>query len=676
MKLKFQTKLVVLFLALVILVSGWLTFQNLNATEKIFKNEMKEMGFTLAKSVDEKLKIANTFETVLDDLMAERILQACEAIDLLDINKLSNDKLIKLAPKLKVDGGIYIIGPDRKIVYSDIVDYVGWRYDEGHIMDPVFNGSERTYMEAIREDLISLEMKKFGGMKLSTNGYYVQIGVNASTITELKKAFNPQVLLDEVSKHKDVVYAVMMDTKGIAYAGSELMLSEAPYTDNITLNATQNGIEGAEFYKNNTLNIEAYDVQIPYYENDSLMGSIRIGITLDRMNKVLRENMIKSIISALITCIIGIIVVLLFIKLLLKPLKNLSNQLSSISKGDFTILQDPKLLIQKDDLGVIARSVNAMRESLSTLISTLKKDAMHVEDGSNHLSSIMSETSKAIEENAHAVEALAVSASDQAHETDKVTNAVESLGEKVDESLESIKIANDRVISVNKLSTNGEKIISNLAAITNQSIERTDEVSEGISEVEKTVKNMREFMGQIKSISEQTNLLALNASIEAARAGEAGKGFAVVADEIRKLAEETNNTTKQVEVIIEEISTKTAIAGEEIKAISSVTSEQKQTLQNTLNIFSEIQSSISELVGAMDNVVAVNDAVGDSKQTISSAIETLSALTENLSATCEQISASTEEQTASVVEINALADNNKNVSNELTQSISQFKTLN
>jgi len=673
MKMKFQTKLVLMVFVLVVVISSWLTFQNLNAVENMFKEEMKEIGFTLAESVDDKIKTSKLFETVLDDLMAERILQACEAVDLLSIDSMTNEKLIEIAPKLKVDGGIYVIGPDRKIAYSDVVDYVGWEYPADHAMNPVFNGSQQSYMEAIRGDLISGEMNKYGGIALSTPGYSVQIGVKATTIMELQRSFSPDNLLKEIEDHGDVEYACMIDTDGTVYAGTDSMIDENYIDDPLTKDVVQNGNRGASYYEDE--NIRAYDVQIPYYEGEELKGSICVGITLDRMEILLAKNAKTSLITTLLTCVIGIIIVLISIQILLKPLKKISLQLSEIAQGDFTVKQDPKLMNQNDELGMIAQSVHAMRMELSHLVSSLKQDAHRVEDGADQLSEIMNETSRAIEENAHAVEALAISASEQSHEADKVKMSADTLGQKVDQGQVSIDNANDRVVSVNQLSSDGESIVTELAKVTKESIVRTDAVSEGIQKVEETVHNMRDFTGRIRSISEQTNLLALNASIEAARAGEAGRGFAVVADEIRKLAEETNQTTEQVESIIEEITVKTAAAAEDIHAISQVTSQQRGTLQQTLDIFGRIQVSIKELVEAMDTVVDVNDAVGESKEVILGAVKILGELTESLSATCEQISAATEEQTASVEEVNALTDTNRNVASELAERVSRFKTI-
>jgi len=641
----------------------------------MFKAEMEEEGFLLARSVEKELANAKGFEEQVDQLMAERILQACEAVNLLPIETMTNKQLIELAPKLNVSGGIYVIGPDRKIVYSDVIDYVGWEYPADHVMSPVFKGTSKSYMEEVRGDLISGELNKYGGMALDNPGYYVQIGVKATVIVDIKRKFSADVLLKQLDEKDEITYALMIDSGGFGIAGTEDMKKEVAYDDAVTIDAVKNEKAGAAEYVDPDTGKKSYDVQIPYYEEGVHKGSIAIGLSLERMEETLAGHFIKSMIATVITCFVALLLGVFVIQRLLVPLKKLSDQLDNISQGDFTIEQDPKMLKQKDALGLIANAVQKMRLELSHLVTSLKTDANSVEDGAEQLSEIMSETSRAIEENAKAVEALAISASDQATEAEKVFTSAEQLGVKVDQGRESIEEANERVGTVNELSTKGETIVTELAEVTKDSISRTDAVSKGIKSVEETVRNMSEFMGHIRSISEQTNLLALNASIEAARAGDAGRGFAVVADEIRKLAEETNQTTEQVESIIGEITDKTNVAAKDIKEISDVTTHQRETLQQTLDIFERIKGSITELVGAMDQVVDVTDTVGESKETIISAVNVLSDLTENLSATCEEISASTEEQTAAVLEVNRLTETNSNLASDLTDRVRRFKTI-
>lgn len=673
MRLKFETKLILTVVLILFISSAWLTFQNIRATRALFLDEMKNEGYTLAAVVEQKLTAAKEFETVLDSLMADRILQACEAINLLPLSSLSNERLISLAPDLKADGGIYVIGPDRKIVYSDVVDYVGWEYPADHPMDPVFNGSQKTYMEAVRGDMISGELNKYGGMALDTPGYYIQIGIKATTIADNGKKFSADKLLAEVEANEDVLYALMLDTSGVAVAGTKEMLGQK-YEDPVTIGATQKGERGASFWEDKEKGIRAYDVQIPYYEGETLKGSLCVGISLERMDQALQKTLFSAVIAALLTGLVSAAIVMVVIRRLVSPLKALSKDLGSVSEGDFTGVQNPAILAQPDEIGFIARSAETMKAELRQLIGSLKRDVSEVEKGADQLSQIMNETSRSIEENARAVEALAISASRQAQEAAAAGKSAVLLGNKVDEGHASIERANRQVTEVYQLTGAGEKIVTELAAITTTSISQSGAVAEGIRHVEETVRNMKDFMGHIRSISEQTNLLALNASIEAARAGEAGRGFAVVADEIRKLAEETKTTTEQVETIIRLIGDSTAAAAGDIRQVSVGTESQRGTLHQTLDIFSQIQRAINDLVASMEDVVQVNSAVGDCKADILKAVAVLSDLAENLSATCEELSASTEQQTAAVQEVNALTETNREVAQELTESARKFKT--
>ncbi|MCX7922558.1 MAG: methyl-accepting chemotaxis protein [Clostridia bacterium] len=690
MKLKFQTKILIVTFLLIIATSAGLTIQSIIQVRKQMFSEMEAQGNEVAKSIIDKISISNQVASQIDKMMAEKILIASEGINEIPASEMSNDKIVNFIKKGTVDD-IFVIGPDRKIQFSNIADFIGWEYPKGHPMDPVFNKSSHSYMEAVRGDLISGKLLKYGGIALDS-GYFVQIGINASKIAEVKKQFSPGLLLQQMENKGDILKAYMVtkelipeeqkkknalekydDTKRIASINAELTGPDklVAYSDKAGLQVFETGIAISQRVTVN--NSEVLEMLIPYKNNEKTEGLIVLDISLKRMKTVIANYIARSLFETLLILIAALIIGLLVIKRLLKPLKVLNKQISLISTGDFTIKQDLKYVVSNDEFGEITRSIEKMRNDLGSTISKIKGISQEVETTANHLNSIMTETSRSVEENSKAMEALAASATQQAHESALVSKSVVEFSTSIEFGKNSISDANNQLHAVEQKNKESEKIILDLAQIINENIIKTRDVSLVISEVEGTVNVMQEFIQRIQSISSQTNLLALNASIEAARAGESGKGFAVVAEEIRKLAEETKDTTVQAEDIIKKISNKTNTSSNEIQSIIVISEKQKEALQSTLAVFEAIKSSVDTLANSMKSVVETINSVSAGKDTILSGINKLVDLTENLSATTEQVSASTEEQAAAILEINSFTEKNRDAVKYLDNEFMKFK---
>ncbi len=186
---------------------------------------------------------------------------------------------------------------------------------------------------------------------------------------------------------------------------------------------------------------------------------------------------------------------------------------------------------------------------------------------------------------------------------------------------------------------------SDVIAATNTDVEASMN-----SLMEKT-HSVQEIAAMIAGISEQTNLLSLNASIEAARAGEMGKGFAVVANEIRKLADQTKNSTDGINQIIDELNSHATLATSNVKKSIEATDQQEQLIKTASELFNSMKSNVKLLVDAIEVISGKLNDLSDANNNIVENISQISATTEEVSASSEEAAGISEENNKNVKDV-------------------------
>ena len=343
------------------------------------------------------------------------------------------------------------------------------------------------------------------------------------------------------------------------------------------------------------------------------------------MNSDLNRNIIIFGIIVLMAIVVSIVMTAMIERNIMNGFKEVSTSIDIMGKGDFNKEIPLALLNRKDDFGIIANTLNNMKESLKNLIINAKQStydsgvAVDAIGGNiDYLYKDIEEVSAVTQQLSAGMEECAATAQEMAASSQEINNASKSIAEKSEQgSLQAIEISK-RAKETKANVLNSQKRASAL------SDEIKEQVQQSIDEA-KVVSKIAILSEVIMEITEQTNLLSLNAAIEAARAGEAGKGFAIVAEEIGRLAEKSQEAVKDIQ--------KTTI--EVTGAVNNLASASNQMINFVKNDVFEDYHNFNNVAEKYENdSIFIENLITD----FSATAEELSATIENVIIAIEEVS--------------------------------------
>lgn len=357
-------------------------------------------------------------------------------------------------------------------------------------------------------------------------------------------------------------------------------------------------------------------------------------------------------------------------RMIVNPIKEMQSLMAAAEEGDFTV---NGVYRSKDEIGGLVTSFNNMIGGLRNMIQTVGETSDMVAASSEQLSASSEQNTKASEHIALTIQDLAEGSNHQLRSLEESTSIINEI---IDHTGKISDNANGMVESANetkKISVEGKRSIDEVMNQMNSINDNMNGLGNSIKGLSGRSHEIGKINEVITAIAEQTNLLALNAAIEAARAGEHGKGFAVVADEVRKLAEQSANSAKQITNLIQMIQNET---NETIESMESTTREVETGLDVALTAgksFEKIELSINEVVTKITDVTkAINELSSGSAQ-VGKSIQSVKEVAEEAAASNQNVSAATEEQLASMEEIETSSVNLTKMSEELQNVIQRFK---
>ncbi len=360
-------------------------------------------------------------------------------------------------------------------------------------------------------------------------------------------------------------------------------------------------------------------------------------------------------------------------RLIAKDIVNISHIIEEIGTLDLTLKNklDP-YVARRDEVGLIAKATLYLTETVSHTVGLIKEKNTDFIDTSDSLYSGVTVTKDAVENVEKAIGEISDSAVQQAGETQEATKSVLHLGEIIKRTMAETEQLNENAGNIRHTSDDMRNTVKALSTV-NRSTEKTiEDISAQILSTNEFAQKIKDSSQLIATIAEQTNLLSLNASIEAARAGEQGKGFAVVAGEIQKLAEQSNNSAKQIDSTISTLlceSDKTVFSMNETKKIIL---EQSRQLSHTEDMFMKIYQEFEIL---NQKVTAIYNFVKEMDKERLAVVEVV----QSLSLIAESNAAGTQETLASMDLVREMIKDTLDISqsliatyNEMEKSVSGF----
>lgn len=331
-----------------------------------------------------------------------------------------------------------------------------------------------------------------------------------------------------------------------------------------------------------------------------------------------------------------------------------------------------KLAEREDDVGEMVRTIEKSVTSIALVLEGIKKATGDLEAVSDDFQTIFGNMTDSMEQTGTAVEAIAGNTVAQSDDILDMKEKIEAISVSIDHISGNIEELAESAGNMRACNQSAEQIMNELISISEKSGIAIEDVRKQTDLTNQSAQQIRTATEIIAGISSQTNLLALNASIEAARAGEHGKGFAVVAEEIRTLADQSRESTEQINKVVNDLIANSNVSVEITEKVSEAFARQNEKIQDTEEIFKSLNREIEQVGDAIGGIGTEIEDLETHKGVIANSVTSLTESAERNTDSARVTMENVEEFRRVVDECNSVTERIVDVSDELVGYIKKF----
>ncbi|MBQ2829738.1 MAG: methyl-accepting chemotaxis protein [Oscillospiraceae bacterium] len=412
-----------------------------------------------------------------------------------------------------------------------------------------------------------------------------------------------------------------------------------------------------------------------YYVNDRADYILVITVDSDELLSAIDAINSKGLTGLGMAFVFSVVVIGILVSIIVvAPILKIAELTGTIADMDFSENRiQRKLSRRKDEIGLMARSMGSLTESLSDVIANIHRSCNTLLASAETLQSGAERTTKSMRQVGSAVNEISTSANNQARDAQEATSNVVLIGDMIENTTYTVNTLMDSINEMNAANEKAKEVISALREINTESENYIDTIAKQTESTNESVLKISEATSLITDIASQTTLLSMNASIEAARAGEQGRGFAAVATEIKKLAVQSSESANTIIDIIQTLLSDSEKAVATMKKVRQIISQQTEYIVTTDKAFENIQKGVEETLSGMENISRKTSEMDGARQSVVSVVNNLSAIAEENAAATEQSAMSVSEVSAIVGDIASKADDLNSIATQLESQVSVFR---